>query len=122
MSLNPADFKWVDNNTIYKWRRYLKAELLRQRHFRSDWSGKSLLAGCHMHEGIITRATVPKSVRWHFLIYHPYNSILLLPEEHSPQPPSREWCIEKAYERYGEVFVKEWFYGLPFKVIPFELP
>ena len=112
---------------VYEWRQFLKKELLKKRKYRSDLSGKPLTQ-CHMHEGILTRANVPKSIWWHVLIYHEINCFLLLPEEHIPQPPSREWCIQKAYDRYGSEVVQEWFYNLPWKQIagkpqtPFLLP
>ena len=105
---------------MYEWRQFLKKSLLEERKYKSDLSGK-YLKGCHMHEGIISRAVVPKSIKWQYLIFHPYNCFLLLPEEHIPNPPSREWSIEKSFEYYGEESVKNWFYGLPWKVIPFRI-
>lgn len=112
--------------TIPEWREALKWELLHRRNFRSDLSGKSLLPNgcleCEMHEGILTRANVPKSIKWSYMIFHEYNCFLLLPAEHRPLPPNREWCILKAYERYSPEKVRAWFYSLPFKVRPFELP
>lgn len=103
-------------------RAFLKNELLERRHYQSDLSGKWLYGGCEMHEGILTRANVPRGIWWHYMIFHEFNCFLLLPEEHRPFPPSREWCIEKAYERYGREAVKAWYYSLPFKSFPFQLP
>jgi len=116
--LSPA--QWVDKTNYQQWREFLKRELLHKRHYRSDWSGKrlTLSTGCEMHEGIITRAVVPLSVAWHVQIYHEFNCFLLLPEEHRPQPPSREWCVEHAYQLYGKQVVQDWFYGLPWKGKP----
>ena len=113
--------EWVGNHNFYKWRQQLKAELYTKRNGLSDLSGIPLLT-CHMHEGIISRAVVPKSVRWHFLIYHEFNCYLLNQEEHIPNPPPRSWAINLSYERYGRDAVREWFYGLPWKVVPFQLP
>lgn len=113
-SLDPAKNEWLTNDDIYIWRQIVKRALCEQRGWRSDLSGKRLIA-CHMHEGIVTRATVPKSVKWHYLIFHPINLFLLLPEEHIPQPPSREWAIEKACQRYGQSTVFYWFHNLPWK-------
>lgn len=114
---------WVNNGNIRVWREQLKRTLLIERDYRSDWSGVSFMyAGCHLHEGIITRATVPASISWHYLIFHPYNSVLLLPDEHIPLPPSREWCIRHAYDLYGRDAVLTWYYALPFKAFPYQLP
>lgn len=121
-SLNPKENEWVNNKTIYPWRQFLKRALLTQRGWKSDYSNKPLKVTCHMHEGIVSRAVIPKSIWWHYYIYAPPNCFLLLPEEHLPQPPSRDWCIERAYALYGRDVVREWFYTLPFKVIPFQLP
>ncbi len=122
--LDPRDFS-ITNATVSEWRKELKWELCHRRNFRSDWSNKSLLSGgqlcVEMHEGILTRANVPKGIWWSFMIYCEINCFLLLPEEHRPSPPSRAWCIEKAYQRYGREAVKEWFYSLPFKAFPFQL-
>lgn len=117
-SLNPSDHLWVSNSSVYEWREYLKKALLEQRHWKSDLSGKSLINGCHMHEGIVTRATVPKTIWWHYKIFHPFNSFLLLPGEHMPQPPTRAWCIQRAYELYGRDNVRDWFYSLNWKDKP----
>lgn len=115
------DIFGVTNRDMYDWRKFLKLTLLRRREFKSDLSG-ALLRSCEMHEGILTRANVPKSIWWHFKLYHEYNCFLLLPEEHRPSPPSREQCIEIAYSRYGRETIRYWYYSLPFKARPFELP
>lgn len=101
----------------------LKIHLLHEREWKSDLSGALINkdGDCEMHEGIITRGTLNSSVKWHYLIYHPYNCFLLLHHEHRPNPPSREWAIHKSFEYYGEDNVREWFYGLPWKVIPFKI-
>ena len=117
----PLDPSCYGIKDVTAWRKYLKEELLEKRNYKSDFSGKKL-SSCHMHEGILTRANVPKSLKWHILIYHEYNCFLLLEEEHIPFPPSREWCIEKSYELYGRDKVRFWYYHLPFKVFPFHLP
>lgn len=116
----------ITNSSFGPWREFLKRALLVKRGYKSDLSGKSLLTeyfgtNCEMHEGIVTRANVPRSIAWSWMIYHEFNCFLLLPEEHRPQPPSRQWCIQNAYERYGRDAVRKWFYTLPFKVKPFEL-
>lgn len=123
MSLDPVDHG-ITNATMSDWRRYLKTELLKQRKYRSDYSGKLITdeSGVELHEGIVTRANVPKGVSWHYLIFHPVNCFLLLPEEHRPTAPSRDWAIQRAYRRYGRDYVRSWYYGLPWKVKPFELP
>lgn len=119
--LNPDDWG-VDNSQIFTWRQLLKLKLLEKRKFKSDWSGKIITCGCDLHEGILTRANVPKSIWWQYKIFHEYNCFLLLPHEHTPQPPSREWAIQKAYAYYGRDVVRDWYYSLPFKVFPFQLP
>jgi len=113
----------VTYSMICDWRFKLKTELLKKRKFRSDWSGKLITdaTGCHMHEGIVTRATVPRSINWHYMIFHEVNCFLLLPDEHIPQPPTPAWCLQKAYEYYGHDAVKDWYDSLPFKVKPFIL-
>ena len=115
--------EWVDNDHIFEWRELLKRTLLNERGYRSDLSGRLLLySGCHLHEGILSRANVPKSVVWSYRIFHSVNCFLLTPDEHIPQPPSRAWCIEKAYARYGRETVRAWYYSLPFRSFPFQLP
>lgn len=121
MSNLPLDPSCYGIKDVTAWRKYLKEELLEKRNYKSDFSGKNL-SSCHMHEGILTRANVPRSLKWHILIYHEYNCFLLLEDEHIPQAPSREWCIKKSYELYGRDKVRFWYYHLPFKVFPFQLP
>lgn len=125
--LNPAEWDTpISNSNFWIWRNYLKGALIYKRHYKSDLSGLplNLTTGCELHEGIITRAVVPLSVKWHFMIYHEFNSFLLLPHEHRPQPPSRKWCVERAYELYSRDEVRNWYYGyLPWKSKPpFQLP
>jgi hypothetical protein len=114
------------NERVEEWRETLKNALFLLRGRRSDYSGKYLVRGyepyVEMHEGILTRANVPKGIEWSWMIYHEMNCLLLLPEEHRPIPPSREWCINWAYELYGRWNVHKWYYSLPFKAFPFELP
>lgn len=119
--LDPAHWnKPITRSNYGEWREILKRHLLHKRHWKSDWSG-SYLTTCHMHEGILTRANVPKSVPFFWMIYHEYNCFLLLDTEHIPEPPSREWCIQNSFERYGKENVCNWYYSIPFKVRPFEL-
>ncbi|MFA7101005.1 MAG: hypothetical protein WC196_04505 [Bacilli bacterium] len=120
MSLDPRDHDWVNNDSIFSWRQYLKSELVRQRGNRSDYSGKPL-SEIEMHEGIVTRAVVPKGIWWHYFIFHPYNCFLVSPEEHKQYGHVREWAIQSAYSRYGRDTVIMWFESLPFKVKPFRL-
>ena len=123
--LSPLNwYKPVTHDNYGEWREYLKLKLLKKRHFRSDWSGKKITesTGAHMHEGIVTRANVPRNVEWFWMIFDERNSLLLLPEEHIPQPPPREWCTERLYKLYGREIVRHWFYNLPWKTVPFELP
>ncbi len=119
--LNPNNFNFKSD---YEWRQYLKSELLKRRGYRSDMSGLPITrsTGCEMHEGILTRANVPKGIRWHRQIYHEYNCFLLFTEEHIPCPPSRQFCIDRSYYLYGREAVRDWFYSLPFKALPFQLP
>ncbi len=74
-----------------------------------------------MHEGIISRAVVPKSVTWHWMIFSKYNCFILLPEEHIPSPPNREWAVRKAVEYYGKNAILAWYYSLPWKTVPFRI-
>jgi len=112
--------KPINRYNYWEWRDYLKKELLKKRACKSDWSGKYLMT-CHMHEGILTRANVPKNIPFFWMIFSEINCFLLLPEEHIPNPPSREWCIQRSFDRYGEDVVRNWYYSIPFKVRPFEL-
>lgn len=120
-SLDPRNIDWVDNTTIFPWRQYLKAELLRQRSGVSDYSLTHLKGKVEMHEGIVTRAVVPKNVHWHWMIYHPYNCFLLTPQEHREHGHEREWALKRSYDLYGHENVIEWFESLPWKVRPFKL-
>lgn len=115
VTLSPENL--INEKTVADWRFELKRKLLDKRGWRSDFSGKPITeaTGCHMHEGIISRAKAPKNLLWHILIFHEINCFLLLPEEHIPKPPSREWCLQKAIEYYGHDVVKEWYYSLPYK-------
>jgi hypothetical protein len=115
-SLDPKDHN-LTNDDLFVWRNHLREKLLQQRRYVSDYSGE-YLTRVEMHEGILTRANVPRNVWWHILIYHPYNSFLLLPDEHRPKCPSRQWCVQKAYERYGREAVRDWFYELPWRGKP----
>lgn len=123
VTLDPAKTV-LNDKTVYNWRFFLKKELLNKRGWKSDFSGKPISdnTGCHMHEGIVTRGMVPRGIAWHLLIFNEINCFLLLPEEHIPSPPSREWAIQKAYEYYSREVVRDWFYGLPWKgKLPFQL-
>lgn len=123
ITIKPEDF--IKESTVYDYRFKLKMELLKKRGYKSDWSGKPIsdVTGCHLHEGIIQRNLVPKSIWWHLLIFSEMNSVLLLPEEHIPLVSglTREWCIQLMYDYYGRDAVREWFYGLPWRSIPFQL-
>lgn len=114
----------ITRDNYWEWREYLKHGLLSKRRFKSDLSGRPIrdYTGCHMHEGILTRANAPKNLPFFWMIFHEVNCLLLLPDEHIPQPPNREWCTEWAYENYGRDVVREWFYSIPYKKVPFELP
>lgn len=123
--LNPAEWdKPVTRENYWQWREYMKASLLYKRHYRSDLSGLplNLSTGCHVHEAILSRANVPKSVDWFWRIFDERNCLLLLPSEHIPTPPSRKWAIEYLYGLYGREVIHEWYYDLPFKSFPFQLP
>ena len=120
--LDPRSFsEYNHNNSITEWRRFLKLSLLKERKYRSDLTGRSVGDACEMHEGILPRVVVPKSIWWHFMIFHPYNCFLLRPEEHRPSPPNRELCYKLACERYGKPVVDAWIDSLPFKA-PIEIP
>jgi hypothetical protein len=109
----------VTNSKAMVWRTKLKLEIAKRRKYLSDFSGISFI-DCDMHEGILPRAVVPKGIDWSYMIYHEYNCFLLLRSEHI-HPPSREWCIQKSFERYGKDQVCEWFYSLPWKSVPFKI-
>lgn len=109
---------YVGNNNLRHWRPALKWLLYERRGGVSDKSGHPLNGHCEMHEGIITRARVPRSVWWHYKIHHEYNCFLLLPKEHRPYPPSPDWCIARSFDLYGRETIEEWFYGLPWKGRP----
>ncbi len=116
--------KYINAKTVYNYRFELKMELLKKRGYRSDWSGLPITdaSGCHMHEGIVPRSKVPKSLWWHMLIFAEPNCFLLLPDEHVPCLPhglTPEWCVQKAMEYYGHDVVKAWYDSLPFKSKPF---
>lgn len=121
-SLDPAKNTWAKND-LWTWRQALKLALFGQRKGRSDLSGKPLTTatGCHMHEGILTRANVPKGIAWSYLIYSPVNCFLLSIDEHIPFPPPRQWAVERAVRRYGYIVVEDWWESLPFKSRPFQL-
>ena len=114
----------VTRDNYWEWRQHLKYELLKKRGYVSDFSGRPIRdwTGCHLHEGILTRANAPKNLPFFYKIFHEVNCLLLLPDEHIPSPPNREWCIEWAYEKYGRDIVRDWFYSIPYKKVPFELP
>ena len=113
--------EWVTKANYRTWRTELRRTLYLEREGLSDFSGEPLRGGFDMHEGIVSRAVVPSSVWWHFRILDPVNCFLLLRDEHIPQPPSREWAVERATQLYGRAAVEEWFYGLPWKVIQFRI-
>lgn len=117
--LDPRKFG-VSNTGIFQWRQFLKLVLLQRRMWKSDVSNRRLLS-CEMHEGLIPRRMVPKSIQWHYMIFHEYNCFLLSPEEHRPQAPSREWCFNKAYKLFGRDNVVTWVDSLPWKV-PIKCP
>ena len=115
--LVPKDLK---NSDTYYWRKALKYHLCNKFNYTSDLSGTPFKV-CHLHEGILTRANVPKSLSWQWMIFHEYNCFLLTPEEHIPNPPSREWAVQKSFDKYGIDNVIQWFYSLPFKYHPFRI-
>jgi hypothetical protein len=103
---------------IIEWRKHLRVNLVHRRQWRSDLSGVHLDYTFQIHEGIIERAKLPKSVSWHYMIFHEYNCFLLTPEEHIPQPPSRTLCYWLAVVRYGKRPIDQWIDSLPWKVSP----
>lgn len=119
--LDPRLFpQYSGKSHVVEWRQELKRALLIRRKFKSDWSGESVELDCEMHEGIITRGML-SGVKWQWMIFHEYNCFLLKHSEHQPNPPSKEWCIQRSFELYGEENVRNWWYSLPFKSIPFRL-
>lgn len=92
--------------------------LFDQRKGRSDLTQISLGSGFEMHEGIFTRAHVPRSVRWYHLLFGGPNCFLLTPEEHRPDPPDRVVCYWLSVARYGKQAVDFWVDSLPFKSTP----
>jgi hypothetical protein len=104
-----------------KWRNWLRTELYEARGGNSDLSGVILHGGFDMHEGIIPRAVVPRSIEWHYMIYHEINCFMLLRDEHIPQPPTRTECYWLAVARYGYEAVEAWIDSLPWKA-PIERP
>lgn len=120
---SPVNYGWASNYSTYEWRKFLKEKLLLERGSVSDFSGNRFDPHdeIEMHEGIISRAIVPKSLWWQIFTFHPYNSFLVTREEHEKYGHFREWALQRSYELYGRENVIAWFNNLPFKVRPFKL-
>lgn len=110
-----------NGSDIHSWRRFLKERLLAERDYVSDLTGRRFSLTREepqMHEGCITRAVVPGSVSWNYMIFHPYNCFLLFESEHIPEPPSRSLCYWLSVIRYGKEDVDAWIESLPWKAPP----
>ena len=101
---------------IPKWRAHLRDRLYIKRRGLSDLSGFPLTGGFDAHECLIPRAVVPRGIKWHYMIFHEINVLLLTPDEHIPQPPTRIESYWLAVMRYGMGAVNGWIDSLPWKV------
>lgn len=100
---------------IYEWRDYLRHRLYIKRKGKSDLTGKTLGHGFHMHEALFQRRWLPKDEQ--LCLFTEYNVLLLRPEEHIPEPPSREEAY-RILRGYYEEELDKWVETLPFKVKP----
>jgi len=117
---NPSNYgiNIKDDVEVRIWRDMLRTYLIKERaNFTCEFCNRPLTAisGADMHEGIVTRANVPKGTGWQGLIFAECNVLILHPNCHAPIPPSKEWCWEWACKKYGETVVREWYYNLPWK-------
>lgn len=100
-----------------EWRAHLRENLYKQRQGRSDLTQQSLRYGFEMHEGLFSRAYVPKA-HWQQFLFAGPNVFLLSNLEHQPQPPDRTTCFWLSVARYGLLHVQKWIESLPFKSDP----
>lgn len=101
----------VTKSQVGEWRDYLRYRLYIKRKGLCDACRRSL-AGFDVHEALITRAQIHKSAdQW--VIFSEYNCLILHPQCHIPQPPSREQAFEILSKYYGEDIIREWLKNLP---------
>ena len=105
---------------IRSWRSMLRNQLATRRDYRSDISGARFKPAdrVHLHEGMFTRAQIPRGIDWHYMIFHEYNCFLLHEKEHIPLPPNRIQCYWLSVCRHGQPVVDDWIDNLPWKVRP----
>lgn len=99
------------------WRIKLREQIYMDRKCRSDLTQMPLRYGFECHEGMFQRRWVGKQ-NWQELLFAGVNCFILLPNEHSPNPPDRTTCYWLAVARYGMESVERWIDSLPWKVPP----
>lgn len=102
---------------IKGYRVFLRQSIFDSRLHASDISGRTLYAA-QLHEGLISRAQLPSSIRWSWQLFSSINCFLLNESEHIPQPPLRTECYWISVSWYTKRVVDDWINSLPFKVAP----
>lgn len=112
---DPRDYDWAAKD-ISRWRSFLRSRLYDLRKGRSDLTLHDAGQGFDIHESLIPRRLIPRSINWHWMIYNSINCMILLRDEHIPYPPSRTEAYWLACVRHGKEAVDTWLDGLPWKV------
>lgn len=114
---DPRKYDWAAGD-ISRWRSFLRSRLYDLRKGRSDLTFRNAGGGFDIHESLIPRRLIPRSISWHWMIFNSINCMILLPQEHIPFPPSRTESYWMACVRHGKEVVDAWIDGLPWKVPP----
>ena len=108
----------VEEADVRHWREFLRTHLIAVRKIicESCGSNSSWLAhGLHVHEGIVKRNEISKSVpRW-WELFSEYNCFILCGECHLNKGLPRAEFYGKAVDRYGKSTVDGWLESLPFR-------
>jgi hypothetical protein len=116
-AMTPENYM-VGESEIKSWRYFLKLYLMEQRGLACENCGSKsrwMLGGSQVHEGIVKRNEISKSVpRW-WDIFSEYNCFILCAHCNTSKGLPRERFYQKAVDRYGQAAVDEWLASLPFK-------
>jgi hypothetical protein len=105
-----------DEEKTLLWHSKMRQAVYVKRPRRCDGCGKRLKYGFDLHEGVVSRQDVRG---WKYpmkaQIFTEYNCVLLCPDCNRNNPPSRQAMWDLQCQRYGEVAMREWYEGLPWR-------
>lgn len=116
-ALTPQNYM-VGESEVRSWRYFLKMYLVATRGPTCDNCGSKsrwMVGGSQVHEGIVKRNEISKSVERWWDIFSEYNCFILCADCNTAKGLPRSRFYHKAVGRYGKGTVDTWLKSLPFK-------